>query len=58
LPGKLGVPSSQVVVKPGAGVTYVSIIGVRSATEQQRIAGVVQRINEDAKGDPIRLRFK
>jgi hypothetical protein len=59
LPRQLNLSSDQVIVKPAAGYMRVTILNVRSSSEQQRIAGILQRLNDaNPKLDSLRVRFR
>lgn len=59
LPRLLNLSSDQVIVKPAAGYTRVTILNVRSPSEQQRIAAKLQQLNDaNPKLNPLRVRFK
>ncbi|KAF0178880.1 MAG: hypothetical protein FD161_1639 [Limisphaerales bacterium] len=59
LPGHLGLPSQQVRVEPGSGVTHVTVSGVASETERQRIATDLATLNsKNPQLSPLKWRFQ
>ena len=59
LPGHLGLPSQQVRVEPGSGVTHVTISGVAAETERQRIATELATLNsKNPQLSPLKWRFQ
>jgi len=59
LPGHLGLPPQQVRVEAGAGVTHVTILGVKSESERQRIASELSTLNaKNPKMNPLKWTFE
>jgi len=59
LPGHLGLSADQVVVEPGSGETNVTISGVGSDSEQQRISSALESLNaQNPQLNPLKWSFK
>ena len=60
LPEYLGMSARRMDVLPDSGFTHVTLSGVASASERQRISSLIDEANRgrDPRLDPIRCDFK
>ena len=59
LPDHLGISAEQVRVEPGSGVTHVTILGITSDTERQRIAGELATLSsKNPQLNPLKWTFQ
>lgn len=59
LASHLGIAPEQVTVTPGAGVAHVTITGIQSASDRERIAADLATLNKNnPKLDPLRWSFR